>query len=165
MQKGEYKFPKKLMISIQGLHFLNCCLQFNTEQRLNWSQLVNHEYIRTLPAQESQEAEQDELIYLTYCKTNDTYVKDDIYQQNKTARKEGATNLLDSTVLMMNNPHNYLNQNNAILLNVNDNSTIQKLYEDTLKNHLKKRTQEILNQKPVLKLAVKKSNRDKLTES
>lgn len=26
LAKGDYKFPKKLLISLQGLHFLNCCL-------------------------------------------------------------------------------------------------------------------------------------------
>jgi hypothetical protein len=72
---------------------------------------------------------------------------------------------MDSTVLMMNNPYNYLNQNNAILLNVNDNSTIEQLYQETLKKHLQKKTTDVLNAKPVLKLTANRSQRDKLTES
>ena len=29
IEKGEYKLPKKIKLSLEGLHFLNCCLQFD----------------------------------------------------------------------------------------------------------------------------------------
>lgn len=49
LDKGMYKLPKKLQMSIQGLDFLNCCLQFESEKRMSWSELVNHPYIKTKP--------------------------------------------------------------------------------------------------------------------
>jgi serine/threonine-protein kinase ULK/ATG1 len=36
LEKGIYKLPKKLKLSLQGLDFLNCCLQFDQERRMSW---------------------------------------------------------------------------------------------------------------------------------
>lgn len=145
LKKGEYKFPKKLMISLQGLHFLNCCLQSNTEFRLNWSQLTSHEYIDVSPSKDEQGLEGEELIYLTYCKTNDAYVRDDIYQHNKKIRKEGGdAGLEESNYMTFKNIHD-LNAKNAILLNVNDNSAIEKIYKETQEKRLKSKSKDVLS--------------------
>lgn len=45
LEFGEYKLPKKLKLSLSGLDFLNGCLQFKSEQRLSWDQLLSHPYI------------------------------------------------------------------------------------------------------------------------
>ena len=49
LEKGVYKLPKTLKLSLQGLHFLNGCLQFDQEKRLTWQELVSHPYITADP--------------------------------------------------------------------------------------------------------------------
>jgi serine/threonine protein kinase len=36
LEKGTYKIPKKLKLSLKGLGFINGCLQFDPNKRLNW---------------------------------------------------------------------------------------------------------------------------------
>ena len=43
--KGDYKFPKTLKFSLQGLSFLNMCLQYNHESRPSLVELSTHPYI------------------------------------------------------------------------------------------------------------------------
>ena len=43
--KGDYGFPKTLKFSLQGLSFLNMCLQFNHELRPSLMELARHPYI------------------------------------------------------------------------------------------------------------------------
>ena len=43
--KGDYKFPKTLKFSLQGLSFLNMCLQYNHELRPSLLELSTHPYI------------------------------------------------------------------------------------------------------------------------
>ena len=45
LENGQYKLPKKLQLSLQGLDFLNCCLQFEQEKRMSWAELIKHPYI------------------------------------------------------------------------------------------------------------------------
>lgn len=40
LEKGNYKLPKKLKLSLTGLDFLNCCLQFDQDKRMSWSDLI-----------------------------------------------------------------------------------------------------------------------------
>ena len=40
LEKGTYKLPKKLKLSLQGLDFINCCLQFDPTKRMSWSDLI-----------------------------------------------------------------------------------------------------------------------------
>lgn len=49
LEKGIYKLPKKLKLSLSGLDFLNCCLQFDHEKRMSWDELIKHSYITTDP--------------------------------------------------------------------------------------------------------------------
>jgi len=42
---GTYKIPKTLKLSLEGLSFLNSCLQYEYEERLGWEDLLNHPYI------------------------------------------------------------------------------------------------------------------------
>lgn len=144
LAKGEYKFPKKLLISLQGLHFLNCCLQAKVERRFSWAELTTHEYINFKPERDEHvDGGEEDLIYLTYCKTNDAYVKNEIYEHNKKVRKEGG-GVEDSTYLTINGIHD-LNSNNAILFNVNDNTLLEKIYKDTQQRRLKSRAKDIFS--------------------
>lgn len=49
IERGQYGLPKNLKLSLEGLDFLNNCLQFDQEKRLSWSQLVSHPYIKNDP--------------------------------------------------------------------------------------------------------------------
>ncbi|CDW75810.1 protein kinase domain containing protein [Stylonychia lemnae] len=154
LEKGTYKFPKKLRMSIQGLDFLNCCLQFDSSKRMSWSQLIDHPYIKF----QHNSQDNDELIHLSYCEYQGQYIKKEILkQQNK-------QNVIDSTQLMMNNPYTYLNEKNAILLNVKDPSKFKQIYEDTLKKHLRKKNYDnITSDQPIMK--INKKNTDLLSQT
>ena len=54
LEKGQYKLPKKLKLTLQGLDFLNCCLQFDQKARMSWKDLVTHPYI-VLPPEDQTE--------------------------------------------------------------------------------------------------------------
>jgi serine/threonine protein kinase len=49
---GDYGLPRELRLSLQGLDFLNSCLQFESSQRLSWNDLVQHPYIKDSPFEE-----------------------------------------------------------------------------------------------------------------
>ena len=51
MKKGDWSFPKSIDFSMQGLDFLNCTLQYDAKKRLNWMELVNHEYLTMAQAE------------------------------------------------------------------------------------------------------------------
>ena len=55
LEKGVYKLPKKLKMSLQGLDFLNCCLQFDQAKRMSWNDLIQHPYITNDPRNEKPE--------------------------------------------------------------------------------------------------------------
>jgi len=44
MLAGTYSISKEIKFSLQGLHFLNNCLDFNEESRLGWTELIAHKY-------------------------------------------------------------------------------------------------------------------------
>lgn len=54
LELGNYRLPKQLKLSLAGLDFLNCCLQFDQEKRLSWSELINHPYITGDPVAEAE---------------------------------------------------------------------------------------------------------------
>ena len=45
IQTGIYFFPKSVKFSLQGLSFLNSCLQYDPSQRPSLNELMNHPYI------------------------------------------------------------------------------------------------------------------------
>lgn len=44
LEIGNYKFPKHIKMSLEGLDFLNCCLQHEPNDRLSWDELLKHNY-------------------------------------------------------------------------------------------------------------------------
>ena len=40
LEKGAYKLPKRLKLSLQALDFINCCLQYDPDKRMAWSELI-----------------------------------------------------------------------------------------------------------------------------
>jgi serine/threonine-protein kinase ULK/ATG1 len=55
LEKGLYKLPKKLHLSLQGLDFINGCLQYDQEKRMSWTQLIEHPYVTQDPRQDNEE--------------------------------------------------------------------------------------------------------------
>ena len=47
MLTGTYSISKEICFSLQGLHFLNNCLDFCEETRLGWVELSKHKYFLT----------------------------------------------------------------------------------------------------------------------
>ena len=45
LENGKYMFPKHIKLSLEGLDFLNCCLQHDPSMRLSWEELEKHTYL------------------------------------------------------------------------------------------------------------------------
>jgi len=45
LEQGNYRFPKHIRMSLEGLDFLNCCLQHNPRDRMDWDELMRHNYL------------------------------------------------------------------------------------------------------------------------
>ena len=45
LEVGNYRFPKSIKMSLEGLDFLNCCLQHDPKERLSWDALLTHPYL------------------------------------------------------------------------------------------------------------------------
>ena len=45
LENGNYRLPKSIKISLEGLDFMNCCLQHNPNDRLSWEELLKHQYL------------------------------------------------------------------------------------------------------------------------
>ena len=45
LEQGNYRFPKHIRMSLEGLDFLNCCLQHNPADRMDWDELMRHNYL------------------------------------------------------------------------------------------------------------------------
>jgi len=71
--KGTYMFPKTLKLSLEGLSFLNSCLRYKHEERIDWQDLLSHPYIAFQEAhQDALQANKETQLYLSYCpKTGD----------------------------------------------------------------------------------------------
>ena len=47
MLTGKYTLDKEINFSLQGLDFLNSCLCFEEDARMNWNQVKGHNYLHT----------------------------------------------------------------------------------------------------------------------
>ena len=61
--KGTYMFPKTLKLSLEGLSFLNQCLQYEHDKRLDWTDMLNHSYIQDADRPQASDSE----LFLSYC--------------------------------------------------------------------------------------------------
>ena len=74
LNQGDYKLPKKLKLSLQGLHFLNGCLQFETKERFSWVDLINHEYIKS----SSDMLNENDQMHLSYSEATGFYAAENL---------------------------------------------------------------------------------------
>ncbi|CDW86267.1 protein kinase domain containing protein [Stylonychia lemnae] len=117
LDKGVYKLPKKLKLSLSGLDFLNNCLQFDSEKRMSWDDLIRHPYVTIDPRNEKV----DEELHLSYSEYHGQYVRQDMIGQIK-----------DSEILNKDQPHRFLNERNAIILNCKDPQQFNQVYQKAL---------------------------------
>ena len=45
LERGNYRFPKNIKLSLEGLDFLNGCLQHDPEKRMSWDEVMKHNYL------------------------------------------------------------------------------------------------------------------------
>lgn len=45
VSRGDWKWPKNIDFSLQGLEFLQQTFQYDAENRLNWDQICHHPYL------------------------------------------------------------------------------------------------------------------------
>ena len=45
IKRGDYQIPKTIKLSIEGLHFLNSCLQYNPYDRFDWKDMKADAYV------------------------------------------------------------------------------------------------------------------------
>jgi len=99
LEIGNYMFPKHIHMSLEGLDFLNCCLQHDPAQRLSWDDLMRHSYLNY-----------DHTKYMDNKKPNES--QDLMLSYNDQSG-------IYSTI-MNNDPHHQLNEKNAIIINTKD---------------------------------------------
>lgn len=46
LERGNYRLPKTIRMSLEGLDFMNCCLQHNPKERMSWVELLKHSYLK-----------------------------------------------------------------------------------------------------------------------
>ena len=61
LKKGFYNFPKHIKLSLEGFDFLNCCLQYDPQNRMAWDELLRHGY-----ANEKEASPENDGLYLSY---------------------------------------------------------------------------------------------------
>lgn len=106
IENGDYKIPKTLKLSLRGLDFLNCCLQFDAQKRMSWDDLVKHPYLT-----EGLNTSVDDQLHLSYSEQLGQYTQ----------------------MQIRNNPYQAMNERNAIQLNVKNPDKYYQVYEKTLK--------------------------------
>ena len=108
LESGDYRFPKHIKMSLEGLDFLNCCLQHNPEDRLTWDDLMKHNYLnydyseymvdeKGFSVKSGKKADDPNDLLLSYNEESGVY-----------------------SALMAHAPHAQLNEKNAILMNTKD---------------------------------------------
>jgi len=45
IDKGIYEIPKRIKLSVECLDFLNACLQFDPDKRIEWKDLLDHKFV------------------------------------------------------------------------------------------------------------------------
>lgn len=123
LEAGNYRFPKHIKMSLEGLDFLNCCLQHDPNERMDWDHLLKHNYVN-----------------YDYTK----YMDDPgVHGKNANPVAQSENELLLSyndesgiySVIMNNDPHHQLNEQNAILLNTKNPMQYDQVYQKTIQKN------------------------------
>jgi serine/threonine protein kinase len=65
LEKGNYLLPKDVLLSLEGLSFLNQCLQYDPKNRLSIDELMQHNYLKPTFLSQSKH---DETVRIQYKK-------------------------------------------------------------------------------------------------
>lgn len=143
LESGNYRFPKHIKLSLEGLDFLNCCLQHNPKDRLSWEDLMRHSYLNY-----------DHTQFIQKVKANGQAVDQSVPEDN-------ANELLLSyneqygmySTVIKNDPHAQMDEKNAILINTKDPLYYQQTYEKTLRRVAEEKQEHAAEQiKNIVKL-------------
>lgn len=100
LEVGNYRFPKNIKMSLEGLDFLNCCLQHDPAERLSWDALLSHPYLnydfKKFMSNEGAKINEEDELLLSFNEAAGVYQQDGI------------------------SPHQKMNEKNAILINTKD---------------------------------------------
>lgn len=88
-------FPKHIQLSLEGLDFLNCCLQHDPNERMSWDDLLKHNYLNYDHNKFITEETTENDLMLSFIKDSSLY----------------------SAIMQTKKPHNQFNRENAIMLN------------------------------------------------
>lgn len=110
LDRGQFKFPKGIRMSLEGLDFLNCCLQYNPDDRMDWNQLIKHTYINYDSTKYmGDKGEKPDDLMLSFLEDKGLY-----------------------TTLKSSDAHNKLNNKNAIMLNTRNPQMFEDVYYKTI---------------------------------
>ena len=118
--KGDYFFPKTCKFSLQGLSFLNMCLQYNHEQRPSLVELTTHPYISMDEALEESQADD---LFLSFHPATKSFKKD------KPLNDLGTCTGTGSHAEVLKAPYQWMkfNPDKVIPLNVHGNDQYEKV--------------------------------------
>lgn len=125
--RGNYYFPKTLKFSIQGLAFLNSCLQYDHARRPSLNELINHPYIAM---EDSLEISTQQDLFLSYLPETKQFVHE---AENPLHREAcdgtNAANMTHAEILQKPNVHHWLKSNldSVIRLNVHGDEQYEQV--------------------------------------
>lgn len=54
LKKGGFAIPKRLKLSLNCVHFLNSCLQYDPEKRISFDELMQHSFLKLEPQRDEE---------------------------------------------------------------------------------------------------------------
>ena len=122
--KGDYKFPKTVKFSLQGLSFLTSCLQFDPKKRPSIFELADHPYLQM----EDLETSLQEDLFLSFHPSSKTFVPDKPQSGEEACYGQG------DHALVLQKPYEWMaqNPNEVISLNVHGSGSYEKVVEECL---------------------------------
>lgn len=73
VESGNYMFPKGIKLSLEGLHFLNQCLQYDPSDRISLDDLVKLNYLQPSEISKQDESNQLNISYRSVVPNKLTY--------------------------------------------------------------------------------------------
>lgn len=108
---------------------------------MSWSDLIKHPYITSDPRFESR----DDQMHLSYSNVHGQYIRNEMLNQ------------INESSVWGHDPHTFLNERNAIMLNCKDSAVFNQVYEKTIEHHFKN---VVVNPQPVLEINPKEKLSD-----
>lgn len=114
LRKGYYNFPKHIKLSLEGFDFLNCCLQYDPQQRMAWDELLRHGYVNEKAA-----SPENDGLFLSFNPDSGNY-----------------------QALVRDRPQFNMNEHNATLINTRNPQYFERICDKVLQKHFEARQLE-----------------------